>query len=416
MRSLRGAVAALLMTGLPVVGAQPALAQAQPAAKAERMFQEMTAACAAPLGEAGKPIRLGQTLDDGQRAALLGAIFLALHDPTGADAWPEREVAAAPPCPVARFEAGDLIWTISGGGADLPVRWVRAPNREDFFFLAKGPALSDAGVWAQGGRRGLPAANAPPAYYLVNRASGMNYVVQAFDGPPSARRIAEAVGRVFEDGADYLIAVHDPVGDAITLFVETESRVQAEIFRPQDIAPGGELFAGLYLPDEHFFTWGEDDAIVMRGSGFSCARSYGPFEREMVGVHNPAEASLDLSCQLEGEPGRMAVFVTHGPDASRDKAAWANKIRSLEEQTGVARKLESPPKGPRKQIQAGRTWLDNGGSLQLVLFLRRGDYVYEIRQTHAPQALQGANEALLAVLNQIDLPDARTADGWKARR
>lgn len=409
MRSLAGVMAAVSLAAL----GQPALAQAKP----ERMFQLVTqpaSPCTAPLAETGQPIAFGEVLDDAQRGAMLSALFLTLHNPSGADAWPQKELETAPPCPVARFDASDLVWTISGGAAGLPVRWIRAPGRDDLFFLVPGPGLADARAWDSAGRQGLPASRGAPAYYLIGRMIGVNFLVKAYDGPPSARRLADDVAALLDDGAAPL-AVHDPVGDAVSLFVPTESGVQSEIFRPQDILHE-DGFAALYFPDGRYFTDGEDGAFLMRGSGFGCGKAYGKFERDVVGVHNPTDYDLELSCRLRSQTGSTTVYVTHRADTSRDKASWDLTIRAYQDDTGVARKLTDPPTGPRSTFQAGRNWIDRDGVVQTVLFLRRGEYVYQINQEHPPEEIQAANEALTALLEQIDLPDARSADGWRARR
>lgn len=410
MHSLRGAVAALLITGLPVLAAQPAFAQAKP----ERMFQQMAAACAAPLAETGKPIVLKTPLDPATRGALISAIFLTLHDPSGPGRWPEKEIEAAQPCAVARFEVADAIWTLNSGSGRLPVRWAGATGHDDFFFVMRGPSLSDARAWDQGGRQGLPAASNAPAYYLVGRDRGANYIGQIYDGPPSARRIADDIAELLETDRR-AIAVHDPVGDAISLLIPLEDGPQAEILRPQDIA-GADGFAALYVPDDHLITWGDDAAFVMRGSGFVCPRAFGTYERQVLGVYDPDDARLNMACMLESDTGWATIYVTRQPDASKDKLLVNAGLKELEKAVGVAARLTDPPQGPKAQVQIGRNWVDNQGRVQVVLFLRRGEYTYDIRQVHPKADIQAGGEALIAILNQIDLPDARTAEGWRARR
>lgn len=398
-----------LAAALSVLSASPA--------SAERMFQltSPAAACAPALAETGKPLTLPGTLDDAARGALVSALFLALHDPSGVDTWPQKEIEAAPPCQVARFDADERIWTISAAAAPGPLRWVRGPSDDQgFFFLVKAPGLADAQAWNRGGRQGLPVASAPPLYLLVGRAMGANFVVRAYDGPPSARQLADDVAGLVE-GQLAPLAYHDPVGDAVSLFVPTASGLQSEILRPQDIAAASG-FAALFFPDEHFFKAGEDDAYVMLGSGFACPEAYGKFRRELVGVLDPTPDSLSLSCNLETDTGTTIVYVTRRPDAAGDKALWEQTIKDLERETGVARKLTNPPTGPRQVMQAGRNWIDSNGVVQVLFFLRRGEYVYEIRQQHPPEETTSGGESLIAILEQIDLPDPRTADGWRARR
>ncbi len=404
---------AALMTGLVAcAAATTATAQAQP----ERMFQLMPQAgpaCAASLSETGKALVFGETLDAAQREQLMGAIFLTLHSTEGNDQWPQKEVEAASACPIARFAADDLVWTISGGAAGLPLRWARAPGRDEVFFLVQGPALAEAGAWNASGRRGLPAASSKPGYYLVGRMIGVNFIAKLYDGPPSAQVLANDIAAVLELETPPL-AVHDAVGDAITLFKPVEG-AQAEIFRPQDVL-AEDGFAALYLPDDRFFTRNEDGAFVMSGSGFACAKAYGKFERELVGVFDPSPEKLELSCNLKTETGATTVFVMRQPDTSKDKANWAYSIKAYQDETGVYRKLSDPPTGPRTTLQAGKTWISKDGLVVSVFILRRGEYVYQINQEHPAEEMEAGGEAALAILDQIDLSDAKSADGWRARR
>ena len=381
-----------------------------------RMFQAVPpAACASPLGDTGKPIPFGdQPLSDAQRGAFVSAIFLTLHDPAGDDHWPKKEIEAAPGCPVARFTTEEVVWTINAGGAGVPLRWADAATREELFFLAKGPSLAEAEAWDRGGRRGLPAAPPSPTYYLIGRIAGLNFVAQAYDGPPSMERMADDIAALVDGDAPPL-AVHDPAGDAISLFVPTESGQQAEVIRPQDITADSGV-ALLFFPDGRFFTDGDDGAYVMAGSGFACPTAYGDFKRDMVSIYNASTEALELSCRLEGEQRVLTITVMRSPDASGDKARWEAAIRAAEQDTGIARKLANPPTGPKSGIQAGRNWVDNDGFVQTMLYLRGGEYVYELIQANKPDDIQAANAALLAVIEQIDLPDARSAEGWRARR
>lgn len=404
---MRGVAA--LVAGLAMASA----AQARPASS-ERMFQQLAPApCAKPLAETGKALAFGDSLTAAQREQLMGAIFLTLHSGDGNNQWPEKEVEAAPACAIARFAAADVVWTINGGGSGLPLRWVRAPGRDELFFLVEGPGLADAGAWNTGGRRGLPTVSAKPAYFLVGRMIGLNFIAKIYDGPPAPRQMADDIAALI-DLESRPLAIHDAVGDAITLFRPTTGP-QAEIFRPQDILPE-DGFAALYLPDEKLFTWNDDGAYVMAGSGFACAKAYGKFERELVGVFNPSPEKLELSCNLKTDTGRTTVFVTRQPDTSRDKANWAYTIKAYQDETGVARKLSDPPTGPRSTLQAGKTWIAKDGFVISIFILRRGDYVYQINQEHSGDELEAGGEAAIAILDQIDLPDAKSADGWRARR
>lgn len=383
------------------------------AAEKDRMFQAAAPdACVAALAETGKPVALTEPLDEATRRGMLSAIFLALQDPAGAQDWPAREIAAARPCPVARFAADERVWTISSGSGRAPVRWIATADRPDLFFLVQGPSLADAGKWAET-RRGLPAVSGAGFYYLVGRAEELNFLIKLYDGPPSARRLADDIGAML-DGDAAPLAAHDPVGDVVSLFQVTASGAPAEVFRPDEIGKGG--VGALFMPDGHLVQRGEDDAYVFRGSGFACREDYGELRRHQVGIGNLAEEALELSCQLRHDDATMTVIVNRNPDVSLDKAIFSDVIGGLEKSYGVAKRFTSPPTGRDSPIRAGKLWLDEDGFVQLVAFIRRGDYVYELRETYTPEAAELAMKALEQVIDQISGPDPQSAAGWRRQR
>lgn len=360
-----------------------------------RLFQvaDGAAQCGAALGDTGKPITPAQPLTEADRKALLAALFITLHDPTVDDV----RALPADSCPVARFGADDVVWTIHGGRGAQPLRWVSTSARPDWFFLVPGPSLPDAAAW-DATRQGLPRLSTAPAYYLVGVADGINFLLQAYDGPPSMRRMSDDIAALLEGGAAPL-AAHDPTGDVVSLFLTTVSGPQAEVFRPTELDDG--RVGGLFMPDDGLVRLGDGGAFVFRGSDFACRPDYGPLTRFRVGVGLPQDDGRELSCQLRSDDVVMTVIVSHRPDGSADKAIWADEIRNAEETYGVRTKLRGPPTGRGSPIGAGRTWIDSDGLVQLVLFLRDGEYVYEIRQSHRDEAIEAAMAALKQVVDQI---------------
>lgn len=384
----------VLIASLALAGSATAAAAAP-----DRMFQALPpAACAAALAETGRPLKISEPLDETARGGLLAGTYLALYEP-GVGGALAKSVEAATPCPIARFAADDVVWTISAGGADAPLRWVKAPGRNEVFALVKGVGLADAAAWNRG-RVGLPGASGPAAYYLVGLVNGQNYVVQIYDAPPSAKVLADDIAPLVE-GESAPLTVHDPTGDAVTLFRDTASGSQADLFRPDELGPGRA--ATFFLPDGRLFTLKGDD-YVMRGSGFACRPAYGAFKRDRLAVQDVSDANLDLACQLLTDNSVTTVWVTHLPDASDDKARFERQIRAAEAETGVAKKLANPPTGRNATFAAGRNWLDKDGAVQVDFFIRRGEYVYEIRQSHTREELDAASDALIALAVEITRP------------
>jgi hypothetical protein len=387
-----------------------ALLAAGPAAAAERMFQDLaTKVCGAALATSGRGVELKAPLDEPTRTGLLAAVHLTLKEPAQRG-WPHADMKAARECPVARFAANDRVWTIYAGDGAAPLRVITSPGREDAFVLLKGPTIGEAATW-YGARQGpLPAES---AYYLFAKLSEMYYLIKAYDGPPAMESIAEDIGALMEEEA-VTLAFYGAGGGTVNLNLATAHGPQAELFTPENLRDG--LFAALYRPDGHFAVENEQGDLVLRGSGFRCRPTYGKAKRVRVNISNPSEASLDMSCSLETDGSLSTVFVTRAPDASQDKAIFQARIKEVEAETGVHRKLTNPPTGRNSPIRAGRNWIDKEGQVQVVLLTRDGDYVYEFRQTHTLEDIEAATEVLLALVDQISAPERESAAGPQRAR
>lgn len=363
-----------------------------------RLFQlePVSPTCAAPPAGQGKPLELAERLDGDTQAALSAGVFLALHDTSGADTWPTADIEAAKPCSLARFEAGAVVWTIAGAEGRAPPRWVRTPGREAFFYLARGPALPDALAWSRS-RQGLPPGALRPAYYLVGLADGEHFVFQIYDDLPDTRQLADDVRAVVESTRTPLAVLAG--GDTVTLFRETVSGTHAELFRPATIRPARP--AHLYGPDGHFFTGAIEQDWKLRGSGFVCPAALGKFERLRAAVLNATDVALDLHCSLATDESFTSIFVSRVPDRSADKAYFARQLADAERSLEAPRKLRDPPTGPKRPIQAGRAWVDKGGLMQEVMFMRRGDYIVELRGTYVLADVEAAGEALIRLIEMV---------------
>lgn len=399
VRSILMAALACLATPVAVMAADNA-----------RMFQALPpVACGTALPGGGKAIALKEPLDAAARAGVMAGLFLTLHDPTGRG-LPDADVKAALSCPIAKFTAVDRVWTIHSGAGGAPLRLVSSPESEELYLLMKGPALTDAAAWSRS-RQGLPTATAPPAYYLIGFSNSVQFLVRLYDGAPTMQTVASDIGALLE-GEATPIATYQQAGGTVNLILETRAGPRAEFFRPGELGDG----ATLYFADGRLVTDGPDGALVFRGSGFACRPEYGAFERGGVYVFDGAEEKLDLGCALETEKGFTNVYVTYQPDASRDKADWAETIRALEKEAGVARKLTNPPTGADAPIQAGRTWIDKEDNVQLILFMRRGPYVYGVRQAHPLDEVDPASETLMALIEQIGVPAPAAGEAWRRKR
>jgi len=387
------------------------------AADSPRMFQALPPpSCGTPLAATGKPLTFKAPLDEAGRAGLMAGLFLTLHDPTG-QGWSEADLKAAGGCPVARFAADDVVWTLFSGAGNAPVRVANATGRGDAYFLVRGPSPIDAAAWSRT-RRGLPGATAPPAYYLVSRqGDGPFFLFKVYDGPPAATLLADDIAAAAEAKAEGLAAYGDD-GGAVSLLLETAAGPRAELFRPSGVSVSTP--ATLLAPDGGLVTEARNGDWVFRGSGFACRPAYGPFVRIRVQVLDISDEGLDLACTWSTQDSWTVVDATFMPDKSRDKAYVAERIRQEEEAYGVTRSLSKLRPGRDEPVLAGRWWMDKDGQIQTMYVLRRGDYLFEVRQGLARESdIDAGSKVALDLIDQIsaaDAPAPAAGEAWRRKR
>lgn len=361
--------------------------------------------CGATFGGDARPIAYDadEVLPEARRSGLSAGVYLALRDATGARTWPEPQIEAAPPCPIARFDADGQTWTISAGSGAAPARWIRANGREDYFFLARGPSPDEAADWA-GDRSAGFVAKQTPAYYLAAVGMGLRFVFRIYDGPPDNRRLADDLAEIIP-GRSAPLAVYDPGGEAVTVLRPTASGRTAELFQPGLVH--GLRTATLYGADGRFFASDAGEAVVMRGSNLPCAPSYGVFTRDRLFVLDAREESLDLACRLAAGDSWITVFSTRVPDPKADRQIILERMTEAQS-SGVARRLKAPRTGPRQALQAGGLWVDREGAGQAIWFMRRGEYLIELRATFALDLQQSVLD-VLGPISQGRLPAVRVS-------
>jgi hypothetical protein len=372
-----------------------ALAAAAPAAGAP--------ACDAPLGAPGTGIVLPAVLGEGDRLGLSAGVYLALRDRSGAGAWPDPQVDGARPCPLGSFEADEAVWTISGGAGDTPPRFVTAPDHEEYYFLAAGPNLAAARAWATGSRA---EPTGDRAYYLAAASGAARYVLRIYDGAPSSRQLSDDIVAAMSGRLPF-IAAFDPEGDTVTVLAETESGRPGQVFEPARIHSGRT--ATLLGADGRFFEAVEPGAVAMRGSGLLCAARYGSLVRERLTVLDARDDSLDLACRLEGADSWVSVFSTRHPDPKGDKAWFKASLKDAKKD-GVAGRVAGDRTGEIRDLRAGEAWRDKAGKSQGLWFIRRGDFLIEVRATFEPEATGEVFDALRAFAGNT-LPEAKIRDG-----
>lgn len=350
------------------------------------------AACTDPLPGPGVPVSVPDVLPEDERQALSAAVYLALSDDSGRTDWPWPEIEAAPPCPISTFQVDGVTWTVSGGDGAAPRRWARATGVEEYYFLAQGPSLSESAAWLKTRRQGT--AGGRSATFLVGTDGLMQYVVKIYDGAPDPRRLAADLADAIS-GRVSPVAAFDPTGNAVTVGRKTDSGLTAELFRPALVAP--KRPATLLGPDGRFFT-PLPGGVRLRGSDVICADAYGPFVRGRTTVLSPEDETLDLGCSLYSEESWISVFTTRLADDSGDKAMFRTTIRATQADTGVKRRpVESrPTRGGL--MRAGAIWVDRDDMGQGQWFIRRGEYVVEVRATfrlNETDAVYGVLEAVL---------------------
>lgn len=357
MRPSRLAKAALLALSLSLVGT--------PLARA---------ACSGAWEGDGAPLAIRHGLNEADRRALSATVFLGLDDPGGVGVWPTAEINMAPPCELARFEAAGVTWVVSGGEAPAPLKWVRAEGRDEVFFIAKAPALTDAGRWAVAKTPWI-APMAKPVYLLAGATENHHFVFKVYDGLPGLKRLSDdLVGAI--DGSAAPLAALDRLGSAVSLFLETETGRAAEIYRPGHL--NRDRTATLYGPDGHYFAPLPGGVVSLSGSGLYCAARLGGFQRMRLIAIDLRSESLDLGCSYETVGNDIvSVFSQRLTDPTADKAYIAYQIEVSEREAGVARRIgRSNPTGP-----AGHQWVDDAGVRHAIWFRRSGEFMIEVHAT-----------------------------------
>ncbi|MCR5880473.1 hypothetical protein [Phenylobacterium sp. J367] len=396
-----------LIAALALLGVQTS---AQAAERAQMFQAAPTSGCGTALQGTGKPAALTAPLNEVQRTGLLGGVFLAMSG-SGAG-WTEGDVEAALACPVARFVAGERVWTIHSGAGTAPLRIVTAQGAETSYVFLRGPNLADAATW-HASRGASPVTTTGPAYYLAGLSDGVAYIARIYDAPPTMEALADDITDA-EIGDAIPLAAYSLAGGVVSLILEADSGPRAEIFRPADL--NGEQMATMFLPDGRLVSQGDEGDFVFKGSGFRCPPAFGAFERQSLSVLNADEERLNLGCNLATETAGLSVFVMRAPDTSGDKRYWNDEISRSQQATGVTRKISLPPMGPKRAIQAGSNWLDKDGRMQVVLFARRGDYVVEVRQTYELADSEPASKALMALADELDRMGAGDVEASRSPR
>lgn len=336
-----------------------------------------TQTCGEKLEGIGVPLKFASPLLEPDRIGLLASIYLAMNDASGRGTWPISEIDIALPCEIASFTEGDDTWIISAGGGYAPLRWARAKGRDEIFFLTNGPSLNDAWLWRQDRAEEIKGFN-KPLHYLVGIADEKYFIFNVYEGAPSGKMLADDIHNVLSRKLP-VIAIYDPKGSAASLFLTTQSRRTSKVFRPERLI-GGRA-ATLYGPDGFFFTPTPGDAALLRGSDLTCHLRYGSFERVRLGVIEPEDSNLDLSCHYESGESFITIFSTYLPDAGEDRKTFERMIKEIQDEDGVIARLPGPVTGPRQILQGGRSWIDKARLGQGLWYVRRGDFVYEIRAT-----------------------------------
>ncbi len=361
------------------------------------------AGCGDPLPGPGSPVVVRDRITEGERQSLSAAVFLALSDLDARTDWPWREIEAAAPCVVSTFEVDGVEWRVSGGDGSAPLRWARATGVDEYYFLVAGPSPAEAADWARTRRLGAAPAGRS-ATYLVGFTEALMFVLNIYDGAPDARRLATDLTDAIK-GKTLPIAMFDAGGQAVTVIRDLDSGRTGELFRPGLI--NGERYATLLGPDGTFFT-PVGGGVRLRGSELLCGDVYGPFSRGHLMVISTRDETLDLGCSIHADGSWMTVFTTRIPDARGDAAEFRSKLRATQAELGVSGKAVRSRPDRNGLLRAGAAWVDRQGRGQGVWFMRRGEYVVEVRATFHPDDTDAVYAVLAALLrNEIPPPPAR---------
>jgi len=133
----------------------------------------------------------------------------------------------------------------------------------------------------------------------------------------------------------------------------------------------------------------------------------------MRGVHvngRPVQqvAMLRAGDSIHADGSWMTVFTTRIPDARGDAAEFRSKLRATQAELGVSGKAVRSRPDRNGLLRAGAAWVDRQGRGQGVWFMRRGEYVVEVRATFHPDDTDAVYAVLAALLrNEIPPPPAR---------
>lgn len=361
------------------------------------LFAAAQPACNAPLTGPGRALAFRDPLAEADRQAMSAAVFLALSDDAGRPDATRQAIEAAPPCPISTFEVDDVTWKVSGAAAPAPLRYARALGVETFYYLTPGPSLAQAAAWRASGRRGRVADAVGAQTYLVAVEDDLHFVFRVYDGAPDARGLANDLAAII-GGRIGPIAMYDPEGDAVSLALNTEGRLTAEIFRPDLL--DGPRNATLLGPDGFYFT-PYPGGVRLQGSGQICADAYGPMPRTRLVVLEVDPSTLDLGCSFRSDAAVVSVFSTRRREAGDDRAYFRRQIREAQAEFGAKRRTPIRAAERKAGLLAGEFWIDLEDRNHGLWFLRRGDFVIEFRATFQADALDAVFDALKQVVGNV---------------
>ena len=333
------------------------------------------APCAPPPLASAPVIELSDTLSENDRLAVSAAIHLTV----GASAAERRTAPSPPACQVANFEAEGVEWRLSARAKPTVDYHVTSSDRTDSFVVIPGVDLEDARGWAAS-RSPVARLTKPPIYYLIAKAhqEGDLFFLRMYRAAPGSKQVADDIVASL-DGRLAPFAAYNTEGQAATVLLPTTSGVQAQIFDVQALA--GPASAYLYGPDGTFFQAFVGGSVKLRGSEEVCPAAVGRFELSAMSVLQPRDLGLDLGCRYDFDDSRISMFVSHVPEKRSDGARFARATLDMQEESGVKRSAPGlrPVRGG--VIRSGKAWIDREGVGQGLWFMRRGEYVIEVRAT-----------------------------------
>lgn len=331
--------------------------------------------CAPPPLAAAPVFELSGALSENDRLAVSAAIHLTV----GASAAERRTAPSPPACQVANFEAEGVEWRIAARAKPAVDYHVTSSERTDSFVVIPGVDPEDARGWAVS-RSPVAPLTKPPIYYLIakTRQDGDLFFLRMYRAAPGSKQVADDIVASL-DGRLAPFAAYNTEGQAATVLLPTTSGVQAQIFDVQ--ALGGPASAYLYGPDGTFFQAFVGGSVKLRGSEEVCPAAVGRFELSAMSVLQPRDLGLDLGCRYDFDDSRISMFVSHLPEKRSDRARFARATLDMQEESGVKRATPGFKPSRKGVIRSGKAWIDREGVGQGLWFMRRGEYVIEIRAT-----------------------------------